>query len=86
MADDNKFAITCVNDLVNLILITLKSKKLFSKKILHLASPKTIIRYNLASTIKKISKKGNQMKFDKVKFSDIKFLENRGKRNKLTSV
>ena len=86
MAYDNKFAITCVNDLVDLILISLKSKKLFSKKILHLASPKTIIRYNLASTIKKISNKGNQMKFDKVKFSEIKFLEHRGKKNKLTSL
>ncbi len=86
MAYDNKFAITCVNDFVNLILVTLNSKKLFSKKVLHLASPKTIIRYKLASKIKKISKIGNQMKFDKVKFSDIKFLEDRGKKNRLVSL
>ena len=86
MAYDNKLTITCVNDLVNLILVTLNSKKLFSKKVLHLASPKTIIRYQLASKIKKISKIGNQMKFDKVKFSDIKFLEDRGKKNRLVSI
>lgn len=86
MADDNMFAITCVNDLVNLILIVLKSKKLFSKKILHLASPKMIIRFDLASKIKHFSKQKKQMNFEKVKFKDIKFLEKRGRKNSLASV
>jgi len=86
MADDNMFAITCVNDLVNLILIVLKSKKLFSKNILHLASPKMIIRFDLASKIKHFSKQKKQMNFEKVKFKDIKFLEKRGKKNSLTSI
>jgi dTDP-4-dehydrorhamnose reductase len=86
MADDNIFAITCVYDLVNLILIVLKSKKLFSKNILHLASPKMIIRFSLASKIKYFSKQKNKMKFKKVKFKEIKFLEKRGRKNSLASI
>ena len=86
MAIDNSFAITCVSDLVNLISIFLKTNQLFSQKILHLASPKTIIRYTLASKIKKISKYKNLMKFEKAKFSEINFLEKRGRINSLVSI
>jgi dTDP-4-dehydrorhamnose reductase len=86
MAIDNSFAITCVNDLVNLISFFLKSNQLFSKKILHIASPKTIIRYALASKIKQISKYKNKMKFEKAKFSEINFLEKRGRKNCLVSI
>ena len=82
MATDNSFTITHVDDLTKLI-----SKVLFNndKDILHICSPEIITRNNLANIIIKMSKKGNEMKYKEVLFSDIFYNEPRARLNNLRS-
>ncbi len=81
MAYDNLLSITYVKDLCDAMF-----KCIFSKeKIIHIANSEFLTRYQLANKIKKYSKRKNQMKFIKCKFSEIKYAEPRGLRNILRS-
>ena len=82
MAFDNSFSITHAEDLAAAI-----NKILFNNNqdIYHLSSSQTVKRTELADFIIKHSKRGNDMKYKKVPFSEIKYTEPRGRLNHLKS-
>jgi dTDP-4-dehydrorhamnose reductase len=82
MAFDNSFSITHAEDLVTAI-----NKILFGNNyaIYHLSSLDIVKRTELADFIIKHSKKGNNMTYKKVPFSEIKYTESRGRQNNLKS-
>ena len=81
MASDNIFSITYVYDLCRIIEKYIN----LNKKIIHIANPEIISRYQLAIKIKELSKNKSDMKFKKCKFKEIKYKEPRGLINVLCS-
>ena len=82
MSFDNSFTITHVEDLA------LAIKKILFKtnyNVYHLSSSQIIKRVDLADFIIKNSKKGKEMTYQKVPFSEIKYSEPRGRLNHLKS-
>lgn len=82
MASDNFFSITHVDDFTkNLIKIVNN----LEDNILHLAQHQKISRVQLADIIINKSKFKSKMKYEKVKFSEIKFKEPRSRLNDLNT-
>tara|TARA_B100002003_G_C14103949_1_gene530966 strand:- start:551 stop:1426 length:876 start_codon:yes stop_codon:yes gene_type:complete len=81
MAYDNFFNITHANN-VSEGIFKISKKNI---KIIHLVSKQIISRYNLAKLIKRISKKGKKMKFEKIKFKEFVYLEPRARLNFLNT-
>ena len=82
MAHDNYFSIIDVDDTVDSLLKLIEFKDI--KKI-HLSSDEIINRVDLAKFICKNSKYSNKMSYDKCFFSEIKYLEPRGRVNNLVN-
>lgn len=82
MAFDNTFSITHVEDLAAAI-----NKILFNNNhdVCHLSSSHIVKRTELADFIIKHSKRGKDMTYKKVPFSEIKYTEPRGRLNHLKS-
>lgn len=85
MAFDNSFSITHVEDLCASISKILFNNDVSRNDILHLSSSLTVRRTELADFIIEHSKRGKDMTYKKVPFSDIKYSEPRGKLNNLKS-
>ena len=82
MAFDNSFTITHVEDLA------LAIKKILFKtnyNVYHLASSQIIKRVDLADFIIKNSRRGQEMSYQRVPFSEIKYSEPRSRLNHLKS-
>jgi len=82
MAFDNSFSITHVEDLASAINKILLKK---GNNIYHLSSPQTVKRTELADFIIKNSKRGKEMVYKKVPFSEIEYSEPRSRLNNLKS-
>jgi len=85
MAFDNSFSITHAEDLCAAISKMLFNNNGSSGDIFHLSSPLVVRRTELADFIIGHSKRGKDMAYKKVPFSEIKYTEPRGKLNNLKS-